>query len=232
MADPMFGSVPWNAITPERLGSIRVTRGGGSGAFGSGAVAGTIELNSAGRDAMGLFSGEALANDRSETTVSGALAPKLGAGFAQVYGRWDRGDGFWTTPESQRVGASVKSRYDSWSVGARGVAPIANNVELQARVMAFDDHRTLRFAGAVSHSSGEDFSLRLVGRGKWQFDALAYIQDRGFSNVTVSATTFRPSLDQRRTPATGLGAKVEIRPPVGPDHLLRIGSDWRSARVI
>lgn len=230
MADPMFGSVPWNAITPERLGSIRVTRGGGSGAFGSGAVAGTIELNSAGRDAMGLFSGEALANDRGETTVSGALAPKLGAGFAQVYGRWDRGDGFWTTPESQRVGASVKSRYDSWSVGARGVAPIANNVELQARVMAFDDHRTLRFAGAVSHSSGEDFSLRLVGRGKWQFDALAYIQDRGFSNVTVSATTFRPSLDQRRTPATGLGAKVEIRPPVGPDHLLRIGSDWRSAK--
>jgi hypothetical protein len=34
MADPMFGSVALSAIAPERLGAIRVTRGGGSGAFG------------------------------------------------------------------------------------------------------------------------------------------------------------------------------------------------------
>ncbi|HWU03031.1 MAG TPA: Plug domain-containing protein, partial [Novosphingobium sp.] len=32
MADPMFGSVPLSAIAPERLGSVRVTHGGGSGA--------------------------------------------------------------------------------------------------------------------------------------------------------------------------------------------------------
>ncbi|HEX7930198.1 MAG TPA: Plug domain-containing protein, partial [Sphingomicrobium sp.] len=37
MADPMFGYIPLSALAPERLGAIRVTRGGGSGAFGSGA---------------------------------------------------------------------------------------------------------------------------------------------------------------------------------------------------
>ena len=47
MTDPFFGYVPFNAIAPERLASIRVTRGGGSGPFGSGALAGTIELESA-----------------------------------------------------------------------------------------------------------------------------------------------------------------------------------------
>jgi len=229
MADPMFGSVPLSAIAPERLGAIRVTRGGGSGAFGAGAVAGTIELDSADAKTLGLLSAEALGDNRGETSLSGAVAPKLGAGFAEVSGHWDRGEGFWTTPVGQRVPASVRAAYNSWNVGLRGVAPIAPDVELQARGLIFDDHRTLRFSGANSHSSGEDASLRLVGRGKWQFDVLAYVQDRGFSNVTVSATTFRPTLDQHSTPATGLGGKIEIRPPVGPDHLLRIGTDWRRA---
>ena len=39
MADPFFGFVPLSAIAPERLASARVTRGGGAGAFGGGAVA-------------------------------------------------------------------------------------------------------------------------------------------------------------------------------------------------
>ena len=47
MADPFFGYIPFSAIAPERLSSARVTRGGGSGPFGAGALAGTIELTSA-----------------------------------------------------------------------------------------------------------------------------------------------------------------------------------------
>jgi vitamin B12 transporter len=38
-----------------------------------------------------------------------------------------------------------------------------------------------------------------------------------------------PTLDQFNTPSTGLGAKVEIRPPVGDGNSLRIGADVRSA---
>ena len=48
MADPFFGYIPLSAIAPERLESIRVTRGGGTGPFGAGALAGAIELESAG----------------------------------------------------------------------------------------------------------------------------------------------------------------------------------------
>jgi outer membrane receptor protein involved in Fe transport len=227
MADPMFGSVALSAIAPERLGAIRVTRGGGSGAFGAGAVAGTIAMESAGRDAMGPLSADMAVDNRGETTLSATAAPKLGQGFAVISGRWDRGQGFWTTPVDQRVPASVRAAYDGWSVSARGVAPIAPDIELQARVLAFRDQRTLRFAGADSRSFGEDASIRLVARGPWQVDALAYVQDRGFSNVVISSTTFKPTLDQRSTPATGLGGKLEIRPPVGPDHQMRLGADWR-----
>ncbi|MFZ1743600.1 MAG: Plug domain-containing protein, partial [Pontixanthobacter sp.] len=41
MADPFFGYIPLSAIAPEQLAGIRVTRGGGSGPFGAGALAGT-----------------------------------------------------------------------------------------------------------------------------------------------------------------------------------------------
>lgn len=93
--------------------------------------------------------------------------------------------------------------------------------------MLFDDQRTLRFAGADTGASGQDASLRLVGRGAWQFEALGYVQARDFSNVVISATALRKTLDQRRTPAMGLGAKFELRPPLGAGQTLRLGVDWR-----
>ncbi len=232
MADPMFGYIPLSALAPERLASVRITRGGGAGAFGAGAVAGSIELTSADADTLGLFSGAVLADDRGETEVSGTLAPKLGSGFAVLSGRWDRGQGFWTTPPSQRAPASVRARYESWSASARAVLPIGSDIELQARGLAFNDRRTLRFAGADTGSEGQDASLRLVGRGQWQFDVLAYVQKRDFDNIVISSTSFRKTLDQRRTPSTGIGGKAELRPPVGDAHVLRLGADWRIADAI
>lgn len=227
LVDPFFGYVPLSALAPERLDSVGVLRGGGAGAFAAGAVAGTIDLASAGPDVLGLLTGAALVNDRGESELSASLAPRLGDGFAVISGRWDRGQGFWTTPPGQRVPASVRARFDSWSTGLRAVAPLTADVELQARALLFDDRRTLRFAGADTAASGQDASLRVVGRGAWQFEALGYVQARDFSNVVISATSFRKTLDQRRTPATGLGAKFELRPPVAAGQTLRLGVDWR-----
>jgi outer membrane receptor protein involved in Fe transport len=229
MADPFFGYIPFSAIAPERLAAARVTRGGGSGPFGAGALAGTIELTSADADTLGLASGQTLINDRGETEASATIAPHLGAGFAVLSGRWDRGQGFWTTPPDQRVPASVRAGYDAWSVQLRAVAPLSDTIELQARGLAYHDIRTLRFAGADTAMEGQDASLRLIGRGKWQFDAIGYVQARNFSNVVVSSTAFVPTLDQRNTPATGIGGKLELRPPTGRANVLRLGIDYRKS---
>jgi outer membrane receptor protein involved in Fe transport len=227
MADPFFGYIPLGALAPERLASARVTRGGGSGPFGAGALAGTIELTSADAAALGLLAGSALVNDRGDSELSATVSPRLGQGFATVAGRWDRGRGFWTTPEDQRVPASARARFDSWSAGLRGVAPLSATIELQARILAWRDNRTLRFAGADSLSEGQDASLRLIGRGRWEWEALGYVQARDFANVVVSSTRFVPTLNQRATPSTGLGGKLELRPSVGGGHVLRLGADYR-----
>ncbi|MCV0382581.1 MAG: TonB-dependent receptor [Erythrobacter sp.] len=229
IADPFFGYIPFGALATERLASIRVTRGGGSGPFGAGALAGTIELESAGLDTLAPLGASLLANQRGGTEASAMLARPLGAGFAVASARWDRSQGFFTTPEDQRVPATARARYDSWSGSLRGVAPIGASMELQANALVFDDRRTLRFEGADSSASGADASLRLVGRGEWQFDALAYLQTRDFTNVVISSTRFVPVLDQRDTPSTGLGGKLEVRPPVGGGHTLRLGADFRRA---
>lgn len=231
VADPFFGYIPYSALAPEQLDSIRVTRGGGSGAFGAGAVAGTIELESADAATLGLVQGSLLVNDRGETEASASLAPELGQGFAVVHGRWDRGKGFYTTPKSQRVPATARAKYDSWSAGARVVQPLTSDIEVQARALFFEDHRTLRFKDADSSSKGQDISLRLVGRGEWQFDVIGYAQWRNFTNMVISSTAFKPTLDQYDTPSTGLGGKIEVRPPVGPDHVLRLGVDYRRTRA-
>ncbi len=229
MADPFFGYIPFSALVPDRLSAVRVTRGGGSGAFGAGAVAGTIELASATRDQLPLLAGSAFYGSRNATELSAALSPNLGEGYVSLSGRWDRGDGFLTTPASQRVAATVPAAYDAWSANVRAVAPLSASSEIQFRGTVFRDDRTLRFAGADSMSEGQDASIRLVSRGAWKVDALAYVQARNFSNVVISASTFRRTLDQRNTPSTGLGGKIELRPPVGADHVLRIGADVRHA---
>ena len=138
IVDPFFGYIPLASIAPETLSTIRVTRGGGSGPFGAGALSGTIELESARPDDIGGGQFSLLANDREETEASGVVTQRLGAGFATVSGRWDRGQGFFTTPSDQRVPASARARLNNWNTALRVVAPINDTLQVQARVSAFD----------------------------------------------------------------------------------------------
>lgn len=229
MQDPFFGYVPFAALVPEQIGMIQVTRGGGSGPFGAGALAGAIDLTSAGADALAPVTMSALINDRGGTEMSGGVTARLSEGFVTASGRWDRSQGFFTTPDAQRVPATARAAFDSVSGQIRAVAPLTDTLELQARVLAFDDRRTLRFDGADSSASGQDASIRVISRGAWEVDALAYLQARNFTNVVISSTRFVKVLDQSNTPTTGIGGKLEVRPPVGANHVLRLGVDYRRA---
>jgi outer membrane receptor protein involved in Fe transport len=229
VADPFFGYIPLSALSPDRLSSATVTRGAGSGAFGSGGVAGTIELYSAGADERALLDGQFAAGSREATEFAIGTAPQFDAGFVTFDARWDRGDGFWTTPKDQRAPASVSAAYNARSANARLVTSLGGGNELQLHGLLFRDERTLRFEGADSLSEGADASARLLHRGAWQVDAIAYVQRRNFSNIVVSAASFRPVLDQRRTPSTGIGGKLELRPPQIGALQFRFGSDLRIA---
>jgi len=226
--DPFGGWVSWPAYHPERLGEARVTRGGGSGVQGPGALAGTIELASATPAELLGPRGRVAYGGRDGVDAFAGLGLPLGGGFLAVSGAWARGDGFVPIVREQRGPADRPSPYEQMSLAIRAVAPLPGGAELQASGLAFSDERERGTALSGIRTSGADASLRLVGR-RWS--ALGYVQTRDFYNsfasVNAGRTAATRTSEQFSVPATGFGARLEARPEIGPGIGLRIGGDWR-----
>jgi outer membrane receptor protein involved in Fe transport len=111
------------------------------------------------------------------------------------------------------------------------VAPLGNSVELQLGGLAFVDERQRGLPFTGNRTRGADMSVRLVGRGHWQWSALGYAQWRNLRSSFAStddarAAATRVSL-QDSVPSRGIGGGVELRPPLGSGVDLRIGGDAR-----
>lgn len=227
-ADPFGGWVNWPAYDPENLADIRVVRGGGSVANGPGALAGTVEMSS--RADAGT-SGELAIGSRRSSEASGRLAARLGSTLLSVSGREERGDGFIPITVLTRGPADSIAPYRAWDLRGRMVTAIDSTTEFQANVSGFHDFRTRGLAFSDNRTNGADASLRLVGRGAWQWSALGYWQWRnlmsGFASVTPLRTSARQTLLQYSVPSHGAGGGVEVRPPLPDSIELRIGSDAR-----
>ena len=134
-SDPFGGWITWPAYAPERLGSVRVTRGGGSGTYGSGALAGTIEMESVGTG-QGL-TGSLAYGSRESLDGSAMLSGKLGQGFGFLSATYARGNGFIPIVAARRGPADIAAPYEQATLTARGVASLDAQTELQASVMGF-----------------------------------------------------------------------------------------------
>ncbi|RYD98597.1 MAG: TonB-dependent receptor, partial [Sphingomonadales bacterium] len=226
-ADPFGGWVAFPAYLPERLGSARVIRGGGSGYAGPGALAGTIELSSASPAELGRLQASAAYGSRDSMDVRAVAAATLGTGFVTVAGQYARGDGFVPIVAGQRGAADRAAPYAQASLALRGVVDLGG-AELQASLSGFTDRRDRGVAFTQVKSEGVDASIRLVGR---HWSALAYLQTRGFASGFASVNDARSeataTLDQYNVPATGTGGRFEIEPQIGAGVTLRLGGDVR-----
>lgn len=230
-ADPFGGWVAFPAYLPNRLAGARIVRGGGSGYAGPGALAGTIELESGGPAQLGALSLDALYGSRDSVDLSGVGAARLGRGFVTLAGQYARGDGFTPIVEADRGPADRPAPYEQAAVAVRAVTDLGGATELQANLSAFTDHRDRGVDFTKVKSEGADASLRIVGRGRWGWSALAYLQTRGFASgfasVNDTRSTATATLDQYAVPATGIGTRIEVAPPIGDGVTLRLGSDLR-----
>ncbi|MET4896377.1 TonB-dependent receptor [Sphingomonadaceae bacterium jetA1] len=231
-ADPFGGWVVFPAYATGRLGRIRVTRGGGSGFWGPGALAGTIEMDSATPDQLAPLDMAVAYGSRHSVDAQGSAALVRGSGFLTLSGAYARGDGFTPIVAGQRGPVDRPAPYEQYSGAARGVVGIAPATELQMTLAAFHDARDRGTDFTANRSDGADASIRLVGRGAWGWSALAYVQTRQFvsryASVNAARTAATRTLDQYAVPATGLGARLEVAPPLGKGVTLRLGSDVRN----
>ena len=229
-ADPFGGWVAFPAYATDRLGRIRVTRGGGSGIAGPGALAGTIELESVTPGELAPLSGSVAAGSRASIDGRAAASLVRDGGFATVSGAYARGDGFVPVVVGDRGAADRPAPFEQASGAVRAVLSLDNATELQANVSAFTDHRDRGLDFTENRSEGADASLRLVGRGVTGWSLLGYLQTRAFASRFASVGAGRASttltLDQYNVPATGWGGRAEIAPTFGA-VAVRAGGDLR-----
>ena len=230
-ADPFGGWIAWPAYLPGRLGGARVTRGGGSGYAGPGALAGTIELFSAGAEQLAPLTAAASYGSRNSVEASLVGAAQLHGGSMTLAADYARGDGFVPTVARQRGPADIAAPYEQGSVSLRDVVQVGSTTELQVSALAFRDRRERGTAFSAIRSDGADASVRLVGHGRFGWSALAYLQARTlanqFASVNAARTVATETLNQYHTPATGIGGRVELAPPIGGGWTLRLGGDGR-----
>lgn len=229
--DPFGGWVPWAALSPERLSFARITRGGGAGAFGAGALAGTIELGSQPLEPRLQGFARAEYGSFDSWLAASSVQASVGKGVLSLSGQFEDSDGFYLVPKEQRGAADVRASNQAWHVEARGAVPVGETEEVSIRVLGFGDKHVNGVVFAPNSSEGLDASVRFVSRKDWTWDLLAYAKvrgfDSGFAAVSADRNSANPSLDQYDVPATGLGAKAEVRPPMPEGQMLQLGVDAR-----
>ena len=231
--DPFGGWISFPAYSTGRIGSIRVTRGGGSALFGPGAVAGTVELDSAGPSDLGPIDAEASLGSRDSVDAHATVLLGDRRNFISLSGAFARGDGFIPIVAEDRGPIDRPAPYRQWSGAARGVVALTPTVELQANLLSFNDRRDRGLPNTANRGKGTDGSIRLVGRGALGWSALLYRQDHKFSSQSASVNDARTTAtlvnDQYRVPSQSLGGRAEIVPLSGSAEL-RLGADFRRVR--
>ncbi len=234
--DPFGGWVTWPAYNPLTLRNMTLNSGGGHVTAGPGAIAGTIEMESLAADHLPLnqnsrqhFKMEG--GSRGSVEAAAAYATKLGGGYAVIGGGYAQSDGFIPIIKDQRGPADRPAPYRQWNVSGRAVIPFDAQTELQANVLVFSDQRERGLAFTKNGGRGGNASLRLVHRGAWQVQATGWLQMRKFesqfSSVNATRNVVTPTLDQYNVPSTGIGAQIEVHPPVGTGDHVRLGVDTR-----
>lgn len=227
--DPFGGWVAWSAYDAINLGGIIVTRGGGSGVDGPGALAGTVGLYSEMTDGA---EASLAYGSRDSWDASASVGGEIGNGQIALDGRYSRGDGFVPVAKGQRGSVDRAAPYEQGGLGLRLRFDAGEDSRIEAALRGFSDRRDRGTDFTQSQFDGIDASLRVVhdpfGETKWL--ALGYIQLRdfesGFASVAAGRNSVAPALFQR-VPATGLGARFELRPAIDGANPLRIGADWR-----
>jgi outer membrane receptor protein involved in Fe transport len=227
-ADPFGGWVNWPAYDAAGLQEVRVLRGGGGVPYGPGALAGVIDMTSLSSPGV-----DATVEAGSRQSLRGHMyagAP-LGSSMLTLDAQGARSDGFVPVTRSTRGPADRPAPYKEASLRARWIAPLSNDVEAQLSGLAFVDDRERGVSFTGNRTRGADTSLRIVGRGRWQWSALAYAQWRNLRSSFASVSDGRLSASQvslqDSVPSRSLGFSGEVRPPIGHGIDLRLGADGR-----
>ena len=229
-SDPFGGWIAWPAFDPRRLGEVRVVRGGGTGANGPGALAGTIELTSAApADVAGAAASLAYGSRDSLDAFAGFGVP-LGAGFLSLSGSFARGDGFVPVVAAQRGPVDRPSPYEQASLAVRAVTPLTAASSCRRTSPPLPTRASAAPRSARSTRGARTRRCGWSGAGPCLFAALVYVQVRDFANAFAAVGAGRATVTQTLDQYFGAGDGDRRPGRAAAAHRrrrARIGADWR-----
>lgn len=232
-SDPFGGWMDFPLYSPGRIARVTVERGGGQARWGSGAIAGVVEVDSLGPGDGAAVSAAARLGSRESADLSGTVLAGGETAYVLAGATFRRSDGFVPIIARDRGPADRRAPFRQANAQVRGALMLSPEVELQGGVQLVDDRRERGLADSSNRSRGGDVSIRLVGRGSTPFQIALYRQVRRFESLFAAASadrsTSRVTLDQFRVPARGWGGRGEIDLGRGP-VAVRIGADLRTGK--
>jgi outer membrane receptor protein involved in Fe transport len=210
--DPFGGWVIWTSLPPESLDGVTLVRGAGAGAYGSGALTGTVELReqpaTGGLQAMDVSGGQ-------ENTWRGAAV--FGAPGLMVSVSGERSDGYTPVRGPQQGPADTPLNLQDASFAFR-VQHSIGEAEASARFGVYDEKRGAGLAGAASNASGATATFTIAKPAEkdslgWRLQAWMRASDLSNSSVSVAPgrVSTTPANDEYSTPAQGYGVNAALQ---------------------
>ncbi|MFI4934291.1 MAG: TonB-dependent receptor [Caulobacterales bacterium] len=212
--DPFGGWVIWTALPAESLEGAEIVHGAGAGAYGAGALTGTVALSERGGAPGGAadISGGELGFGR----VAGAIDERAGPLDLLLVASAEHADG-WIPVIAGRGPADDQLSLNDWSLAARGQAMVGGGV-LAMRGGAYQEIRQAGLVGAHARARGDFASLTWAaapapGGYGWRLQAWMRQSDLLNTSVSVAANqaSTTPANDQYSTPAIGYGFNGAVR---------------------
>ncbi len=236
LADPFGGWIPWSALSLGDVGSVRITRGGGSVAAGEGALSGVIELARPHQRAG--FSARADVNFGSFNSIDASeqLGWRGGRWVVSVGALARRSNGYRLVAADHAGPADIAAAGHSRAVNAVIRYAPGSATTIMASALVYDEAKSNGFAISSNADRGSDFALHITQnpRQGWAAEAIAWHKMRNFSSGFASADATRTVVTlnsvQDAVPATGSGARIELRPALPKRWTMRLGGEVRFSR--
>ena len=213
--DPFGGWIYWSAFDPQTIAELRVQAGGGAGAFGAQALAGSLDMRSVSvQSDQNSISGWVGENDAYQ--VTGVLTQEYdNVGLSLQAGR-QKTDGEFLLAENQRGPIDARAASEINHASAK-VEWQGDAVKAVANIRYYKEQRVNGLSLALNETEAVDVSLKLSGEGSGlkAWELVSYYRTRDFANMFVSArddrTVERPVLDQFDVPAWGAGMLARVQ---------------------
>jgi outer membrane receptor protein involved in Fe transport len=236
--DPFNGSVPWNEATSEALARIEFVPGGGSTAWGNGALGGVVQLftdRPAGvlvtKPGI-LFGGgppdptltkqvvegtggmAAIFGEFDTRSIEFVAVQPMSEGVLQVLGGTFSSDGFPLVyaPQLGPIDVAAWSRHEL--LEARWRQPLGKNVVVTATIRGSEDSNGEGTTYQQDSSIVRFASVSVAGKSSSGFawNTVVYLQGEGstntFSTVNSARTNETPVIEQLAEPVTAYGASL------------------------